>query len=270
MPCKRALNVMVRYARRIACHVMTAISFVSAVSTIAAPDETPQDVGMVQLLGAPEKYDGKLIRVIGFLSLEFEGVGLYLHREDFQNGTGNGLWINPPEKTDPNLGRHYVEVVGTFEAKAGGHMGAYPAGIRNVTKLIDIETLWRNLKADDCAIPSAELSPVERKLVGSWEQKLSGERRVETFEADRTHWVVSIGPLGEVTLIQSSRWWIKGGFLNYCDVHRTPEDQLGPRRFGIPIDDIGPDKFTRFGGTDAFTRCKRPSKPSKSDLIRLR
>jgi hypothetical protein len=136
--------------------------------------------------------------------------------------------------------------------------------------LIDIETLWKHLKADDCAISSTELSPVERKLVGSWEQKLSGERRVETFEVDRTHWVVSIGPLGEVTLVQSSRWWIKDGFLNQCDVHRPPDDQLGPRRFGIPIDDIGPDKFTRFGGADTFTRCKRPSKPSKSDLIRLR
>ena len=179
-------------------------SFAGAVSAMAAPDETPQDVGMVQLLGAPEKYDGKLIRVIGFLSLEFEGVGLYLHREDFQNGTGNGLWINPPEKTDPNLGRHYVEVVGTFDAKAGGHMGAHPAGMRNVTKLIDIETLGKNLKADDCAIPAAELSPVERKLVGSWEQKLSGERRVETFEADRTHWVVPSGRWVKLLLFKAA------------------------------------------------------------------
>jgi hypothetical protein len=244
--------------------------FAGAVLAIAAPDETPQDVGMVQLLGAPEKYDGKLVRVIGFLSLEFEGVGLYLHREDFQNGTGNVLWINPPAKTDPNLGRHYVEVVGTFEAKAGGHMGAFPAGISNVTKLIDIETAWKSLKLDDCAISSAELSPIERKLVGSWQQKLSGERWIETFEADRTHWVVYVGPLGEVTLVQSSRWWIKDGLLNLCDVHRLPGHLLGPGRYGIPIDDIGAEKFTRFQGTDTFTRCKRPNKPSKSDLIRLR
>jgi hypothetical protein len=232
--------------------------------------EMPEDVSMVQLIAAPEKFDGKVVRVVGFLSLEFEGVGLYLHREDFQNETGNSLWIHPPEKTDPSLSRHYVQVVGTFEAKAGGHLGAFPAGIGNVTKIIDLETLWSRVKSDDCAISSSELSPTERKLVGSWEQKLSGDRRIETFEADRTHWTVAIGPLGEITLLQSCRWWIKDGFLNYCDVHRPPQDQLGPRRFGIPIDDIGPDKFTRFRGAETFTRCERPTKPSKSDLIRLR
>jgi hypothetical protein len=263
-------SVALRFARRMARHIVTTTLLAAAIPAMAAPNETAEDVGMVQLLGAPEKYDGKLVRVIGFLSLEFEGVGLYLHREDFQNMTGNALWINPPEKTDPSLGRHYVEVVGTFEAKAGGHMGVFPAGIRNVTKLMDIETAWNSQKLDDCAISSPELSPIERKLVGSWQQKLSGEQWIETFEADRTHWVAYVGPLGEVTLVQSSRWWIKDGFLNLCDVHRRPGHLLGPVRYGIPIDDIDAEKFTRFRGAETFTRCKRPTKPAKSDLIRLR
>src|ERR1041385_6933670 len=186
---------------------ITLLSSLIALPTFTCGEEAPEtaaDVSMVQLIATPEKFDGKVVRVTGFLSLEFEGVGLYLHREDFQNMTRNGLWIRPPEKTDLNLSRHYVEVVGTFEAKEGGHMGAFPAGIGNVTKIIDLETLWKNAKSDDCAIPSGELSPTERKLVGSWEKKLPGERWVETFEADRTHWTVSIGPLGEVTLLQSS------------------------------------------------------------------
>jgi hypothetical protein len=202
--------------------------------------------------------------------LEFEGVGLYLHREDFQNGTGNVLWLQLPEKIDQNLGRHYVEVVGTFAAEAGGHMSFCPAGISNVTQIADIATLWKSPNLYDCAISSAELSPVERKLVGSWEQKRSGERIVETFEADHTHWTVSIGPLYEITLLQSCRWWIDRGSLIYCDVHRAPRDQLGPPKFGMRIDDIGPNTFSLIDRSLTFTRCKRPTKPSKSDLILVR
>ena len=40
------------------------------------------DVSMVQLLATPEKYDGKLVRVIGVGNLEFEGNYLSLNKED--------------------------------------------------------------------------------------------------------------------------------------------------------------------------------------------
>ena len=43
----------------------------------------------------PEKFDAKLIRVIGFLRLEFEGNVLYLHREDYENAIlGDGIWVD--------------------------------------------------------------------------------------------------------------------------------------------------------------------------------
>ena len=47
----------------------------------------PQDftsVSLIELIGNPAKYDGKLVRVYGFLHLEFEGEALYLHREDYE------------------------------------------------------------------------------------------------------------------------------------------------------------------------------------------
>jgi hypothetical protein len=57
--------------------------------------QEPTDVTLVQLIANPEKFDGRLIRVIGFLRLEFEGDVLYLHREDFEKQlTENGLWLN--------------------------------------------------------------------------------------------------------------------------------------------------------------------------------
>ena len=52
---------------------------------------------MVQLLATPEKFDGKLVRVFGFLRLEFEGDALYFHREDDVQGlTRNGIWVVAP------------------------------------------------------------------------------------------------------------------------------------------------------------------------------
>src|SRR5712692_9436267 len=46
----------------------------------------PIDVGMVALLTAPQKYQGKFIRTIGFVCIEFEGDALYLHEEDYRYG----------------------------------------------------------------------------------------------------------------------------------------------------------------------------------------
>jgi hypothetical protein len=87
-----ALKVVIRFARRMACHIVTTTLLAAAIPAMAAPDETPMDVGMVQLLGTPEKYDGMLIRVVGFLSLEFEGIGLYCTARTFRMGrvTGSG------------------------------------------------------------------------------------------------------------------------------------------------------------------------------------
>jgi len=53
----------------------------------------PTGVTLVQSIANPEKFNGRLIRVVGFLRLGFEGNVLYLHREDYENAIfGNGIW----------------------------------------------------------------------------------------------------------------------------------------------------------------------------------
>src|SRR3984885_10517237 len=70
-------------------HIFTVFLF----ATIQAPE--PLGVTLVQLIANPEKFDGKLIRVIGFLRLAHEGNVLYLHREDYENAIlGNGIWVD--------------------------------------------------------------------------------------------------------------------------------------------------------------------------------
>lgn len=61
-------------------------------------DAEPLRVGMVALLAAPRRYEGKLIRTIGFLCIEFENDALYLHEEDYRYGeTKNSLSLRLSE-----------------------------------------------------------------------------------------------------------------------------------------------------------------------------
>ena len=98
---------------------------------------------LVELIARPELYDGKQVRVIGFVNFEFEGNGLFISKEDWrQSITRNGLWIEPPAgfvshsgpaRRQPN--QRYVLVEGTFNARESGHMGMWSGTIEHVTRL---------------------------------------------------------------------------------------------------------------------------------------
>ena len=98
---------------------------------------------MVELIARPEVYHGRAVRVIGFVNFEFEGNGLYLSREDWQQSIyRNGLWIDAPRSAQtesgrpaPDLNQRYVIVEGTFNATHGGHLGAWSGAIEHVTRL---------------------------------------------------------------------------------------------------------------------------------------
>jgi len=108
--------------------------------------QEPNDVTLVRLIANPEKFDGKLIRVIGFLRLEFEGNVLYLHREDFENAIlGNGIWVEVTPvvtKQSATLNMNYVLLEGIFSAGERGHMGMWSGTIKQVRRA----QLWRAAK----------------------------------------------------------------------------------------------------------------------------
>ena len=61
------------------------------------PGIAAEDVSLIQLIANPQAYDGKAIRIIGFVHLEFEAQVIYLHEEDFHHGLNrDGLWIDLP------------------------------------------------------------------------------------------------------------------------------------------------------------------------------
>ena len=72
----------------------------------------PISVSAIQLISTPEKYDGKVIRVIGYLNLEFEGTALYCYKSDFENRIyKNSIWLEIPKKEYMNLESNVTETM---------------------------------------------------------------------------------------------------------------------------------------------------------------
>jgi hypothetical protein len=119
-----------------------------------APDDSVHDVSLIQLIAQPEKFDGKPVRLIGFLRIEFEGNAVYLHREDFDHGISqNGVWIDiPSDMTDRQrreVNMRYVICAGVFSATNRGHMGMFSGALTKVRRL----EFWSDEPGSTKALP---------------------------------------------------------------------------------------------------------------------
>lgn len=98
----------------------------------------PVDVPLVRLIANPDQFDGKLIRVIGFLELTFEGNVLYLHRQDYEKAIlGNGIWVYVTPEIDENrksLSRSYVLLEGIFSAIDRGHQNGFSGSLNHIRR----------------------------------------------------------------------------------------------------------------------------------------
>ena len=104
---------------------------------LAKSGSEAESVSFLQPLGHSSVHDGKRVRVIGFAHVQFEGQGLYLHREDFENGlTKNAVWLDIDlEKPEfAALNGRYIIVEGTFKAGAGGHFGMYSGRLTEISR----------------------------------------------------------------------------------------------------------------------------------------
>lgn len=114
-------------------------ALVSRVGAQVGPDSARQaitTVSLLQLIATPERFDGRRVRVMGFLHLELEGNALYVHREDLDaNLVANAIGIVPSPAVTAQRKRlddRYVLVEGTFQASASDtDMGA--GALRDVT-----------------------------------------------------------------------------------------------------------------------------------------
>ena len=98
---------------------------------------SPQNVSIIQLIATPEKYDGKLVRVVGVGNLEFEGNAIHLSKEDLSYGTHNPIWLDfrnnttiPYEGAKQYNGK-YVIVEGIFK---NDYSGLFHGAITDITR----------------------------------------------------------------------------------------------------------------------------------------
>ena len=97
------------------------------------------NVSMISLIANPEKYDNKMVTVIGVGNLEFEGNKVCLSKNDLDyHISGNCFWLELSEETPyeeaKNLNGKYVIIEGTFDVKNKGHFGRYSGTITNITR----------------------------------------------------------------------------------------------------------------------------------------
>jgi len=99
----------------------------------------PLSVGMVALLATPQKFDGKLIRVIGVLGIQPESNALYLHEEDYDYGlTKNSFSLRLTEEQEKKfrvLNKKHVIVEGKFSANGPEAMDMTSGAIFDVYRL---------------------------------------------------------------------------------------------------------------------------------------
>ncbi|MGV3617246.1 MAG: hypothetical protein ACO1SV_18115 [Fimbriimonas sp.] len=98
---------------------------------------------MIALIANPKAWHGKYVRLIGYAHLEFEGRGLYIHRQDQLNAISkNGLWLNGLSKGAKLEGKpsvdQYVIVEGRFSATDRGHLGGWSGAIVDIRRF----NLW--------------------------------------------------------------------------------------------------------------------------------
>jgi hypothetical protein len=95
------------------------------------------DVSIVELIANPAKYDGKRVRLMGYIHFEFEGNGIYLHKDDHQFSLGyNGLWVEWAARAtrSSECQDTYALIEGTFRASHRGHMGLRSGAVTDMTR----------------------------------------------------------------------------------------------------------------------------------------
>ena len=101
---------------------------------------TPHKVSLINLVATPEKYDGKIIIVTGFLNLEFEDYALYFHSEDYERAlTANSITISVQDDPElKKLDKKYVVIQGVFRSFGDLRYSRGHGHIENIERIAEL------------------------------------------------------------------------------------------------------------------------------------
>jgi len=118
--------------------LMILLLFIPGVASEGSPQtaQQPTYVSMLQLLTMPEQFNGKVVSVIGFLSMNYEGYLLFAHQEDAVHVIlGNAVQIEGNKQMSAEtekLDQKYVKVLGTFRASDRRRVPFYVGAIVDI------------------------------------------------------------------------------------------------------------------------------------------
>ena len=113
------------------------VLFLSTIAAFSAQPSISENVSLIQLIATPEKFDGHLVAVCGYMDMGREGDLLYLHQVDSENAVlSNAVWVRRTETMNKSLLNHrYVIVIGVFKVSYKEQLGSPPNGITDVKEV---------------------------------------------------------------------------------------------------------------------------------------
>jgi hypothetical protein len=117
---------------------LSVIVFACVLFAAGSPKQDAIHVSIIRLIASPKEFDGMIVRVEGFMHLQFEGDAIYLHKEDYDRTlTKNGLWLGATGAMRNEMLKMndcYVLIEGEFSSGDHGHMGLWSGAILDVSR----------------------------------------------------------------------------------------------------------------------------------------
>ncbi len=102
--------------------------------------EKPIKVSLRKLYNNPDKYNGKVISVTGFMIIEFERTAIYdIKNRNRKNKTNLKYWLimskKDIHKLEGECTHKYATVIGQFNRNIKGHFGMFNGSIMNIRNI---------------------------------------------------------------------------------------------------------------------------------------
>jgi hypothetical protein len=107
---------------------------------ISSAQEKEIPVSFIHLISNPEKFEGKLLRVSGFMHVKPEDIGLYFSKESADYLMSESIWISfdssfVKRNNIKTFDSKYVELVGIFDKNEKGHISGFQGSLKSVSKM---------------------------------------------------------------------------------------------------------------------------------------
>ena len=109
---------------------------------ISQPQDKILDASIISLIASPKAYDNTMVRVTGYMIIEFEGDAVYFHKEDEINKIyKNGLWLdlsNCDRDSLKLINGSYVIIEGVFHSSDLGHLNLFSGAFKSIKRIYPV------------------------------------------------------------------------------------------------------------------------------------